>query len=153
MKSLMKKVRGDKKGFTLAELLVVVAIIGILVAISIPVFTAQLAKARKATNQANLRAAKAAAVAQYLTDAESDEQFYEYDLEKGIAKSIDALTISSNEVTIDGATDTGRYTKIEVSVKGSTVDEDKTDNNTGVSATKGDGDVKLYATLPTKEDK
>lgn len=70
MKSLLKKVRGNKKGFTLAELLVVVAIVGILVAISIPVFTSQLAKARKATNQANMRAAKAAAVAQYLTDNE-----------------------------------------------------------------------------------
>lgn len=68
MKSLIKKVRENKKGFTLAELLVVVAIVGILVAISIPVFTAQLSKARKATNQANMRAAKAAAIAQYLTD-------------------------------------------------------------------------------------
>ncbi len=68
MKGLIKKVRENKKGFTLAELLVVVAIVGILVAISIPVFTAQLSKARKATNQANLRAAKAAAVAQYMTD-------------------------------------------------------------------------------------
>ena len=41
MKSLFKKIRGNKKGFTLAELLVVVAIVGILVAISIPVFTSQ----------------------------------------------------------------------------------------------------------------
>ena len=40
MKGLIKKVRENKKGFTLAELLVVVAIVGILVAISIPVFTA-----------------------------------------------------------------------------------------------------------------
>ena len=64
MKGLIKKVRENKKGFTLAELLVVVAIVGILVAISIPVFTAQLSKGRKATNQANMRAAKAAAIAQ-----------------------------------------------------------------------------------------
>ena len=49
MKSLLKKARENKKGFTLAELLVVVAIVGILVAISIPVFTAQLGKARRAT--------------------------------------------------------------------------------------------------------
>ena len=41
MKGLIKKVRENKKGFTLAELLVVVAIVGILVAISIPVFTAR----------------------------------------------------------------------------------------------------------------
>ena len=58
MKSLFKKVRGNKKGFTLAELLVVVAIVGILVAISIPVFTAQLTKARLATNQANIESSK-----------------------------------------------------------------------------------------------
>lgn len=36
----MKKIRTNKKGFTLAELLIVVAIIGVLVAISIPIFTA-----------------------------------------------------------------------------------------------------------------
>ena len=73
MKNLLKKFRENKKGFTLAELLVVVAIVGILVAISIPVFTAQLGKARKATNEANLRAAKAAAVAAYLTDDTKNE--------------------------------------------------------------------------------
>ena len=50
----MKK---NKKGFTLAELLIVVAIIGVLVAISIPIFNNQLRKARLATNQANARAA------------------------------------------------------------------------------------------------
>ena len=49
----------NKKGFTLAELLVVVAIIGVLVAISIPIFTSQLEKAREATDAANIRAAYA----------------------------------------------------------------------------------------------
>lgn len=51
----MKKTN-NKKGFTLAELLVVVAIIAVLVAISIPIFTAQLEKSREATDEANLRA-------------------------------------------------------------------------------------------------
>ena len=55
----------DKKGFTLAELLIVVAIIGVLVAVSIPIFTSQLEKSKEATDIANLRAAKAAAVAAY----------------------------------------------------------------------------------------
>ena len=45
----------NKKAFTLAELLVVVAIVGILVAISIPVFAAQKKKAVIATNEANIR--------------------------------------------------------------------------------------------------
>lgn len=45
-----------KKGFTLAELLVVVAIIGVLVAVSIPIFTQQLHKAEVATDWANVRA-------------------------------------------------------------------------------------------------
>ena len=48
-----------KKGFTLAELLIVVAIIAVLVAISIPIFTAQLEKSREATDVANIRAAYA----------------------------------------------------------------------------------------------
>ena len=42
-------------GFTLAELLVVVAIIGVLVAISVPIFSQQLHKARVATDGANVR--------------------------------------------------------------------------------------------------
>ena len=64
----LMKMKEDKKGFTLAELLIVVAIIGVLVAVSIPIFTAQLTKARRATNQANARAAYAAASAAYLSD-------------------------------------------------------------------------------------
>ena len=45
----------QNKGFTLAELLVVVAIIAELVAISIPIFTSQLHKAQVATDMANVR--------------------------------------------------------------------------------------------------
>lgn len=45
-----------------AELLLVVAIIGVLVAISIPIFTNQLKKARLATNQANARSGYAVAM-------------------------------------------------------------------------------------------
>lgn len=56
---MFKKLRKNEKGFTLAELLIVVAIIGVLVAISIPIFTSQLEKAREATDAANLRSAYA----------------------------------------------------------------------------------------------
>ena len=55
----MKKV--NQKGFTLAELLIVVAIIAILVAIAIPTFSNQLEKSRQAVDIATLREAYAAA--------------------------------------------------------------------------------------------
>ena len=60
---MLKKLKKNKKGFTLAELLIVVAIIGVLVAISIPIFTSQLEKAREATDMANIRSAYAEASA------------------------------------------------------------------------------------------
>lgn len=61
------------KGFTLAELLVVVAIIAVLVAISIPVFTSQLEKAREATDLANIRSAYAELMSAVITgDTEVD---------------------------------------------------------------------------------
>ena len=57
----------NNKGFTLAELLIVVAIIAVLVAIAIPVFTSQLEKSRIATDEANARSAYGEAVAKYLS--------------------------------------------------------------------------------------
>jgi prepilin-type N-terminal cleavage/methylation domain-containing protein len=47
-------IQNRKKGFTLAELLVVVAIVAILAAISIPIFTRQLEASREATDLANV---------------------------------------------------------------------------------------------------
>lgn len=59
--------RLNKKGFTLAELLIVVAIIAVLVAIAIPIFTSQLEKSRDAVTVANLRSAYAEASTTKLT--------------------------------------------------------------------------------------
>lgn len=58
----------NKKGFTLAELLIVVAIIAVLVAIAIPVFTSQLEKAREAVDLANLRTAYAECTTDVMTN-------------------------------------------------------------------------------------
>ena len=63
---LMRKF--NKKGFTLAELLIVVAIIAVLVAVSIPVFTTQLEKSREETDIANLRSAYAIAQTDAMTE-------------------------------------------------------------------------------------
>ena len=87
----MKK--NKNKGFTLAELLIVVAIIGVLVAISIPIFIAQLKKARFAVNQSNARSAMSAAITCFLetpddvketTTADHNQHMYfRYDTKTG----------------------------------------------------------------------
>ena len=56
----MKRVGGRDDGFTLAELLIVVAIIGVLVAISIPIFSSQLEKSRRAVDISNARSIRSA---------------------------------------------------------------------------------------------
>ena len=81
----IKKAKENKKGFTLAELLIVVAIIAVLVAISIPIFTSQLEKSRDAVTESNVRAAYAQAQTAWLT-AQS----------KGTAETIDGMTVTKN---------------------------------------------------------
>ena len=63
---ISKLLKKDKKGFTLMEMLIVVAIIAILIAIMIPTFNAQLEKAREAADAANIRAAYAEVMVKYL---------------------------------------------------------------------------------------
>ena len=52
---MLKKLQ-SKKGFTLMEMLIVVAIIAVLVAIAIPVFNGALTKSKEAADVANVRA-------------------------------------------------------------------------------------------------
>ena len=73
-----KRVRRRDAGFTLMELLIVIAIVVILVAIAIPVFTAQLDRAKDAADQANGRALYAIVMADYMDDDDHSLQ-YNYD--------------------------------------------------------------------------
>lgn len=67
----MLKKLNNKKGFTLMEMLIVVAIIAVLVAIAIPVFNGALTKSKEAADVANVRAAYAEWQVKMLTENEA----------------------------------------------------------------------------------
>ena len=104
---MFKKLKNSKKGFTLAELLIVVAIIGVLVAVSIPIFTSQLEKAREATDLANIRAAKAAAVAAYL----DEETIGDKQLGSTQTEPVTLKYDANNGKLVDPSTDVTKYGK------------------------------------------
>lgn len=115
--------QNGKKGFTLAELLVVVAIIAVLVAISIPIFTSQLDKAKKSTDAANLRAAKGAAVTLYLSDEKTDAEWYVYDADTGKATaytSEEAATTAAKSVASYSKVKAGQVVMVTITAKGDT---------------------------------
>lgn len=62
------------KGFTMMEMLVVVAVIAVLVAIAIPVLSKQLEKSREAADIANIRSAYAEVMIQVLEEDEADPE-------------------------------------------------------------------------------
>ena len=67
IKEMIKK-KSNKKGFTIMEMLIVVAIIAVLAAIAIPTFNGALTKSKEAADIANIRAAYAEVTVAYLTD-------------------------------------------------------------------------------------
>ena len=69
----MFKKLSKKKGFTLMEMMIVVAIIAILMAIIIPTFSGALNKAKIATDEANLRAYYAEQMANAVLDGTTPE--------------------------------------------------------------------------------
>lgn len=87
----MRKLK-TSKGFTLMEMLIVVAIIAILVAIAVPSFTDALNKARVAADEANIRSGYTGVVATVMAE-ESEKQVRYFVLQKdGSVEETDAKT-------------------------------------------------------------
>lgn len=124
----MKKTLHNKKGFTLAELLIVVAIIAVLVAIAIPIFTSQLEKAKEATDAANIRAAYAEVSTEALTDD---------------ASSVKPLFVTASQTKPDWQTNSNNAT---MEIGGVQVDVAyKTGNNKGWEIAYENGKVTIKA--------
>lgn len=102
----------NKKGFTLMEMLIVVAIIVILVAIAIPTFTSSLNKAKAGVDLANIRSGYANA--QIIAMTEGSEANGTYGLNKdGTVSDKDGTgtytTQSDSKYVADGTSIAGQF--------------------------------------------
>lgn len=127
MKTLKEKLNAKLSkngGFTLVEMLIVVAIIAILVAVSIPMVSASLDKAEKATDDANMRAAKAAATVEYYNNNGSLTNTY-YDAVTG--------TMVPNPPTVGYNQKTQKVGTEDVNKEGAVLQATENDNTISVS--------------------
>lgn len=104
----------NQKGFTIMEMLIVVAIIAVLVAIAIPTFNNALTKSKEAADVANIRAAYAEMMMDYMMDG---KQLTKTQIEDKIG----TLNFSTN-LTVDATTITYKTEKLENSKE---TEEDK----------------------------
>lgn len=103
----MEKLKAKLKkqgGFTMVELLIVVAIIAILVAVSIPMMSSALEKSRHAVDQANIRSAIGLISVAYTTNPDDfkDGKSYYYCVDKDTHQGY--LSEDSDEAAIADCT-------------------------------------------------
>ena len=111
---LTKFKKRDERGFTLIELMIVIAIIGILAAIAIPQFSAYRQRSHNSAAQADLRNAATAQEAYYV-----DNSGYTSNItgSGGLMGTTYGLYTSAN-VTLTGAGSSAGYTMTSFNTKG-----------------------------------
>ena len=114
MKEMVKRVREEKGGFTLAELLIVVAILLVLIAIAVPVFSGALGNADEAVKSATQRSAKSEALSEYMLAGNTNQTVIYY---AGYSDKGDELYFFSGDTGTKDATAKYKY-KIEVKLNG-----------------------------------
>ena len=136
--NVLKNKMGKKSGFTLVEMLIVVAIIAILIAIAIPLVNVILERSREATDEANERAAIGIGNAYYLAGGETgketyaDAKFYVYKVNTQKEGELVALSGISNTVTEPGkVTLTATYPEGEGYGQGTAIEGKSDKVNTG----------------------
>ena len=123
MNTLLNKLnqkKSGKKGFTLMEMLIVVAIIAILVAIAIPTFSNALTKAQIATDEANLRSYYSESIMNYMLNEDDTATLpVENTAKKTVEVAGTTYELKAGEYTVTSDTTKGTMTITYKITKGS----------------------------------
>lgn len=153
----MKQKLEKRDGFTLLEMLLVVAIVAVLVAIAIPLFNTQVAKARQAVDNANCRSAKTIAAVECITNDDGDfskqtaQQWVTLATNGGIPRygQVDSTAQLTCTISSDGSSVTFTYGPASSGGGNTNTSNTNTSNTNTGSVTVTDSSGKSYTITAT----